>query len=91
MTKAMAGALAAGAFVVGLLVWPASAGLGLTTITNSGTGMAMTHMSQADCPMADGMMSGSAMGLVMSMPCMSGTRDPGPHSHHTSPSPDVTP
>ena len=91
MTKAMAGALAAGAFVVGLLVWPASAGLGLTTITNSGTGMAMTHMSQADCPMADGMMSGSAMGMAMSMPCTSGASDPAPDSHHPSPSPGVTP
>lgn len=91
MTKAMAGALAAGAFVVGLLVWPASAGLGLTTITNTGTGMAMMNMSQADCPMCDGMMSRSLMGLAMSMPCTSGTRDPGPDSHHASPSPDVTP
>lgn len=90
MTKAIAGALAAGAFVVGLLVWPASAGLGLTTITTSGTGMAMTHMSRADCPMTDGMMTSSSMGMSMSMPCTSRTSDPGRDRHHASLSPEVT-
>lgn len=95
MTKAMAGVLAAGAFVVGLLVWPAATGLGVITLDSDANHMAaISHMSSADCPasaeMTAEMMAGSSTGMTMSMPCTTGAGESGPDSHHPSPSPEAT-
>ncbi len=92
MTKAMAGVFAAGAFVVGLLVWPAASGLGVITFDSGANHMAsMSSMTQADCPAGAAMMSRSSTGMTMSMPCGPEASSPGPDSHHASPSPAVTP
>lgn len=95
MTKAMAGVLAAGAFVVGLLVWPAATGLGAITLDAGANHMAMAHMTSVDCPtrgeMSSEMMSGSSTGMTMSMPCSTEAGNAGADSHHLSPSPEVTP
>lgn len=91
MTKAMAGVLAAGAFVVGLLVWPAATGLGVITLDSDANHMAaMSHMTSADCPASAEMMAGSSTGMTMSMPCTTGAGESGPDSHHPSPSPEAT-